>query len=622
MPVSIGTQQHYPYRRAFLFALLNMPVSLLITAPLFLRAAHDAQPWFVSNLLMFASTAVILNFAVLIPVTFLTLIRTPRILLAIIAGLLATALQLILLVDVRVFAIFKFHINGLILNFLTTEGAGDSLSLGAKTWFTFAAWCAGIIVWEIYLAHRNLYRPDSFQTLRRHAVPVFVCLLAVVVLDKIIYAGADLTNKITVLTASRYYPCYQKVTIKHVAAKWFGFKNDREKNLNLSNTGRTLNYPLQPLTFATNAPRPNIVVLFADGFRADMLTPEITPHLCEFAKNNITLQNHFSGGNGTRFGTFSFFYGLYGNLWHPFLEARQGPVFFDVLQDMKYEFLVLSSTRLTFPEFRKTVFIKIPNAIQDEHSAPESYKRDAVMVEQFRQFIEHRDTKRPFFAFAFFNSSHPFYQYPPEFEKYKPVVTESINYMGSISADTAAKLKNRYRNSLLYTDSLFHKVITELQARNLLDNTIVVITGDHGEEFNENGYYSHNSAFDDYQAKSTLVMKFPGKSAQTITNLTSHLDIIPTILNQIGCATPPAAYSHGRDIFNDPPRHYTFCSDWDYGAIVTLDERVILPITGGKTGFIELRTAQDYRLIEDRNRLTPHRAEMMEVAKDLGKFLK
>src|SRR3989337_246610 len=47
--------------------------------------------------------------------------------------------QTMLLVDVKIYTLFRFHFNGLVLNTLTTEGSWDSAKLGNKTIFTIAA---------------------------------------------------------------------------------------------------------------------------------------------------------------------------------------------------------------------------------------------------------------------------------------------------------------------------------------------------------------------------------------------------------------------------------------------------------------------------------------------------
>ncbi len=66
------------------------------------------------------------------------------------------------------------------------------------------------------------------------------------------------------------------------------------------------------------------------------------------------------------------------------------------------------------------------------------------------------------------------------------------------------------------------KFILSLKKSGMLEKTIVLITGDHGEEFYENGFLGHTSSFDDYQTKTVFVLHYPGIKNQTINRITSH----------------------------------------------------------------------------------------------------
>ena len=78
-----------------------------------------------------------------------------------------------------------------------------------------------------------------------------------------------------------------------------------------------------------------------------------------------------------------------------------------------------------------------------------------------------------------------------------------------------------------------------------MQNTIVVVTGDHGEELLEHGRWGHGSAFVDEQIHVPLVMRIPGQSARVIETVTSHLDIVPSLLPAFGVTNPPADYALG-----------------------------------------------------------------------------
>lgn len=161
-----------------------------------------------------------------------------------------------------------------------------------------------------------------------------------------------------------------------------------------------------------------------------------------------------------------------------------------------------------------------------------------------------------------------------------------------------------------------------IPAAALLENTILVVTGDHGEEFGEDGYISHNFAFDDYQIKTTMIMKIPGEASRQVSTLTSHLDIVPTVLELLGCTTPASKYSHGRNLLSTAPRSFVFCSDWDQGAFVTETERVVIPVSSTKVHFIELRTGLDYKLLDGKETLKKFRPAMFDVQKGMADFLR
>src|SRR5439155_1407290 len=75
------------------------------------------------------------------------------------------------------------------------------------------------------------------------------------------------------------------------------------------------------------------------------------------------------------------------------------------------------------------------------------------------------------------------------------------------------RVYNRYRNAVHYADSLVGTMLDALVRRGLLDDTIVLVTGDHGEEFNEHGYWGHNGAFTPDQVHVPLVLHLPRSRA-------------------------------------------------------------------------------------------------------------
>jgi membrane-anchored protein YejM (alkaline phosphatase superfamily) len=121
-------------------------------------------------------------------------------------------------------------------------------------------------------------------------------------------------------------------------------------------------------------------------------------------------------------------------------------------------------------------------------------------------------------------------------------------------------------------------VFEHLERAGLLDSTIVVVTGDHGEEFMEKGRWGHASAFTEEQTRVPLVLYIPGQAPAEIHRMSSHLDLPATLLRLLGVANPPSDYSLGNDLLHGPERTSTVVSGWDDLAYVDAQHKVVLPV--------------------------------------------
>ena len=83
-------------------------------------------------------------------------------------------------------------------------------------------------------------------------------------------------------------------------------------------------------------------------------------------------------------------------------------------------------------------------------------------------------------------------------------------------------------------DSLVAMVLQEIESKGLLDNSIIIICGDHGQEFNDNNmnFWGHNGNFSDIQIGTNFLWYSPDCQPQTINYKTSHYDLCPTLLKQ------------------------------------------------------------------------------------------
>ena len=162
-------------------------------------------------------------------------------------------------------------------------------------------------------------------------------------------------------------------------------------------------------------------------------------------------------------------------------------------------------------------------------------------------------------ALFFFNTSHSYCEagdYPKPFQPTRGRCNR-IELGGPLAKSHPELYFNRYRNALHYVDSLIGKTLKILAKQNMLDNTIVILTGDHGEEFNDNhkDYWGHTSNFSNVQLQTPLIVHWPRKQTQHFRYMTSHYDIVPTLIHEaLGYTNPTSDYALGQSLFSDAPR--------------------------------------------------------------------
>ncbi len=95
--------------------------------------------------------------------------------------------------------------------------------------------------------------------------------------------------------------------------------------------------------------------------------------------------------------------------------------------------------------------------------------------------------------------------------------------------------RDAYVKAIRYTDAVVGELFAELREHGLLDNTLVVITGDHGEAFAEHGQIAHNGVGYEEGIRVPLILHGPMLGApKVLGGLRQHLDIMPTVLDIAG----------------------------------------------------------------------------------------
>ena len=598
--------------------------------------AEPTQPWgYTTLLLMTAPAAYLLPLLGFVHLTRYLPGRTGIWLAPLLAWLGAALLQVLLLMDRVIHDLFAFHINGFVWNLVSTPGGIESMGGGTDTTATFIgmalAWLVvqAAALWiAIWIATRLSTTADTASVPSVHTRPwrrvkVWLPLLLLMILsERLWHAWAALQGDQPVLAAAERTALYVPITMRGIAVR-LGLPMRRRMQLSSGNAGAALGYPAQPLRFerpsSTPDWPPNLVILVSESLRADMLTPTIMPNTWRLAQRGLRFTAHYSGGNGTRVGMFSLFYGLYGNNWKRFLAAQRAPVLMQRIASLGYQINLQTSARFSYPEFDRTVFAEIPDASMHEDTAGQSWERDRRNVTRFTQWLQRRDRTRPFMFFQFFESPHAKYDFPPDTVIARPYL-QALNYASLDVHRDMPLVRNRYINSVHHLDQQLGRVFAALAREHLLDSTIVLMTGDHGEEFMEKGNWGHNSFFTEEQTRVPLVLLVPGQPPQRIDRMTSHLDVAPTLMRLLGVRNPASDFAHGMDLLTGAARQSTVFADWNHLGLLLDGYKFTVATEGGAFTARPVTTRVDGEVADPDDVMRRYEQRLWRVLRDANKF--
>lgn len=197
---------------------------------------------------------------------------------------------------------------------------------------------------------------------------------------------------------------------------------------------------------------------------------------------------------------------------------------------------------------------------------------------------------------------------------------------------------NLYDGEIKYTDELLGDVFLDLKARNLLDQTYIMMTSDHGEGFWEHGLWEHgNSLFNELLKVPLIIYPPGGRSAASaqIDNLTSYISLFPTIMDFADIKNFPevegqslAKYFHGKKsresnkiIFSESPHSFfinAISCQTDQYKFIYRPRRPIINFSRAKNDILSNRFIQLFNIKADPEEKNNLRTVKKEFIKKIG----
>lgn len=550
----------------------------------------------------------------------LTGLRRPAVWLMV---LLCALMVVFMILNRQVYAIYRFHINGFILNMVTGPGAGGIFVL--DSWMivkecALLALFAGATVGLWFAATRI-----SRSCCGGRAVVWSSLLMALFIPAAHLYhAYGAFVRHAAVTRAAVSLPYFYPLTAKSLLTKLGVKAPESVAGDEMELADGEVCYPAAPLAVHQPDSLPDIYLILLDSWNPRGFTEETMPNAWRFGMENTRFTRHMSSSNGTRCSVFGIFYGVPGYYWESFEAAGVTPPLISRLLQLGYDVQAYPAANLLNPDFRHTVFRQVENLNEGEECAT-VWQSDRSLTDRFladMQTAQGDEDNTPRFSFLFYDLPHAI-ALPPERNVHFKPAWDFADYTRLDNDLDPTEFWNLYRNCLREDDNMLGEVLEAIANRERLTGrpALVILSGDHGQEFNENhhNYWGHSGNYSNAQIMVPLVVRFPGgaHSGETFAHRTTHYDFVPTLMARfLGVENDAADYSIGHDLIEGVSGRewHISGSNLNY-AFITPGDTIL-----EKGGMGEL-TVYDPRMnLVDGYRINP--AEMRVALDRLNRFIK
>jgi arylsulfatase A-like enzyme len=329
------------------------------------------------------------------------------------------------------------------------------------------------------------------------------------------------------------------------------------------------------------AARPDVVLVSIDSLRADHLgsygyARPTSPTIDRLAAGGVRFEHAISSTSWTLPAHAALFTGLYDSA-HGLVDngQRMSDVHVTLaerLRDAGYHTAGFFGAPYLHPTFGLAQgFDFYESCMTPELASAESARADSFSEKSFahadvtgprtlaavRRWLEQLD-ERPFFLFLHLWDVHYDYIAPREYVDlfdpgYEgPIDGRNVYYSLAIHPRMPERdlrhLIALYDAEIRFTDEILGRVLGALEERGRLEDAIVVVTADHGEEFFEHGNKGHQRTLYDEVVRVPLVVSWPGRvpAGVVVEDPVRLIDVMPTLLSLAGVPAPPRL--QGRDL--------------------------------------------------------------------------
>jgi arylsulfatase A-like enzyme len=263
---------------------------------------------------------------------------------------------------------------------------------------------------------------------------------------------------------------------------------------------------------------------------------------------NLTLAEHFAA-NG--YDTYAF--SANPNLNTQRVNLLQGFQHIDLSWGRKWKRMVTQHTRKKL--IKRDRSTEISPSAKNRHKGTGYYNAGPVTHVALTQWLDQRQSDKPFFAYLSYMEAHkprvPFLdsrRKVADDETIKVGLATDLSFNAQLlysydkkeyTPEQLEAVNRVYDATLIDLDNATADLLDDLAQRGILDDTIVILTADHGEQLGEHGQFGHRNGVYQSLVHVPLIIAYPRKfSPQRVKKAVSNLEIYSTLVDVAGLPAP------------------------------------------------------------------------------------
>ncbi|MDF7798306.1 sulfatase-like hydrolase/transferase [Pontiellaceae bacterium B1224] len=183
----------------------------------------------------------------------------------------------------------------------------------------------------------------------------------------------------------------------------------------------------------------------------------------------------------------------------------------------------------------------------------ESKLDDDVVRYYAEDYLSACEPDQPVFMYLNLQATHFPYSIPEGVEEpFQPCSTDdfAFNYT-EYDLENLDRVINKFDNALRYVDDQVGAFINYLKSIDRYENSLIILTSDHGEAFYQHGLPTHGTSLFEDQVRTATLFKLPNSERREVRNdPISLIDLNPTVLEVLGLPNHPNF--QGQQILNKP----------------------------------------------------------------------